>query len=79
MQGADDRLTKTLEQLHQLQGQTMDQSAELKRVRAENARMVSEMHELRDHLRSMLAERVVVFSELERINATCSELHNLVT
>jgi predicted nuclease with TOPRIM domain len=78
-QGADERLTKTLEQLHQLQGQNIDQANELKKVRTENTRINDEVRELHDHLRNLLAERLMVFSELDRINATCSELHNLVT
>eukprot|EP00026_Physarum_polycephalum_P001780 Phypoly_transcript_01782.p1 GENE.Phypoly_transcript_01782~~Phypoly_transcript_01782.p1 ORF type:complete len:462 (+),score=64.18 Phypoly_transcript_01782:146-1387(+) len=78
-QGADERLTKTLEQLHQLQSQNIDQANELKKARTENSRINDEIRELHDHLRNLLAERSVVFSELDRINATCSELQKLVT
>ena len=78
-QGADERLAKTLEQLHLLQGQNIDQTSELKKVRNENTRMAEEVRELHDHLRGLVAERVMVFSELDRINSTCSDLHSLVT
>jgi cell division protein FtsB len=79
VQGADERLAKALEQLHQLQGQNIEYASELKRARMENTRMNEEVRELRDHLKNLVAERAVVFSELDIINATCSELHNLVT
>lgn len=78
IQGADTRLEKTLEQLHQLQAQSMAQGEALRDYRIEIARLTGQLQSSQTSLHALISERDIVFAELKNIRGTCGELSNLV-
>lgn len=78
IQGADERLGKTLEQLHQLQSQNLSQGEALRDSRSEASRLASQLQASQASLHSLISERAVVFAELRNISSTCGELADLV-
>jgi chromosome segregation ATPase len=64
LQGADEKISKLLEQLHQLQTQNLEQNRELR--------------ETQNKLEYLLDERSHVFSELSKMGMTCEELIDVV-